>query len=70
MLFPDGDWLESLECVSALSGRPAGVDGLLPHLPSGQAGPHRRSNLLGVRKLLPARGWDALMRTQFKPPGG
>ncbi len=26
--------------------------------------------LLGVRKLLPARGWDALMRTQFKPPGG
>ena len=26
--------------------------------------------LLGVRKVLPARGWDALMRTQFKPPGG
>jgi NADP-dependent 3-hydroxy acid dehydrogenase YdfG len=26
--------------------------------------------LLGARKLLPARGWDALMRTQFKPPGG
>ena len=25
--------------------------------------------LLGVRKVLPARGWDALMRTQFKPPG-
>jgi short-subunit dehydrogenase len=26
--------------------------------------------LLGVRKVLPARGWDALMRTQFKQPGG
>jgi NADP-dependent 3-hydroxy acid dehydrogenase YdfG len=26
--------------------------------------------LLGVRKVLPARGWDALMRTQFKPPKG
>ena len=26
--------------------------------------------LLGVRKVLPARGWDALMRTQFKPPAG
>jgi len=26
--------------------------------------------LLGVRKVLPDRGWDALMRTQFKPPGG
>ena len=26
--------------------------------------------LLGVRKILPARGWDALMRTQFKQPGG
>ncbi len=24
--------------------------------------------LLGVRKVLPDRGWDALMRTQFKPP--
>jgi NADP-dependent 3-hydroxy acid dehydrogenase YdfG len=24
--------------------------------------------LLGVRKVLPSRGWDALMRTQFKPP--
>jgi hypothetical protein len=26
--------------------------------------------LLGVRKVLPDRGWDALMRTQFKPPKG
>lgn len=26
--------------------------------------------LLGVRRVLPARGWDALMRTQFKPPRG
>jgi short-subunit dehydrogenase len=24
--------------------------------------------LLRVRKLLPDRGWDALMRSQFKPP--
>ena len=24
--------------------------------------------LLGVRRLLPDRGWDAMMRTQFKPP--
>jgi NADP-dependent 3-hydroxy acid dehydrogenase YdfG len=26
--------------------------------------------LLGVRKVLPDRGWDAMMRTQFKPPRG
>jgi NADP-dependent 3-hydroxy acid dehydrogenase YdfG len=26
--------------------------------------------LLGVRKVLPDRGWDAMMRTQFKPPKG
>ena len=26
--------------------------------------------LLGVRKVLPDRGWDALMRTQFRPPKG
>jgi NADP-dependent 3-hydroxy acid dehydrogenase YdfG len=26
--------------------------------------------LLGVRRALPDRGWDALMRTQFKRPGG
>jgi NADP-dependent 3-hydroxy acid dehydrogenase YdfG len=26
--------------------------------------------LLGVRKILPDRGWDAMMRTQFKPPKG
>ena len=25
--------------------------------------------LLGVRRVLPDRGWDAMMRTQFKPPG-
>ena len=26
--------------------------------------------LLGVRRVLPDRGWDAMMRTQFKPPKG
>jgi NADP-dependent 3-hydroxy acid dehydrogenase YdfG len=26
--------------------------------------------LLGVRRVLPDRGWDAMMRTQFKPPRG
>ena len=26
--------------------------------------------LLGVRRVLPDRGWDAMMRTQFKPPSG
>jgi NADP-dependent 3-hydroxy acid dehydrogenase YdfG len=26
--------------------------------------------LLNVRRVLPDRGWDALMRTQFKQPGG